>query len=239
MAGDGRSVIAEVRRIMQDTDDTADPIIQEDTIRQNVNRQVAIVVGQLGLASAWITNAIALATNQLDYAFPGTAEYLQVLEVIYHTDQLPLRRISREEMQSGRAVAANSTGRQVGYALAPSTTQGVTLGLPGYPIRVEALDILVSLVPATWPIGPDDPPTIPFSERTLRALELLVAASIGMTLAVDRLTALDLNPKVFADWRAEAQELLHQERLTIIRLKRAKGTLNFEWFKGWIAWWPR
>jgi hypothetical protein len=99
------------------------------------------------------------------------------------------------------------------------------------PVVAEAVNGLVTVVPSVWE-DKETPPVIPFSTRATRALELLTAASVGRAMGASTLTSLNLNPSVFKEWEAEAHELVRQERLSIIRLKRSN---NVNWVQEWAC----
>lgn len=225
-------VVTEVRRILQDWDE-ADPVVREDIIRQNVNRAVALMAGELGLNPAWSLGAISVVAGTRSYTLPAGSEYQQVIELRYSSDRRPLRRYSQAVVAAGQAGLSTTGGRQYSYNLEIEPDQTYRIEFPGIPAVDEDIDAYLSTMPATWPIGPGTAPTLPFSERALRACELFTAASCGKSLAEDRLTALDLNPKVFDDWRGEAMKLVEHERQTIAMLKRAHGVGNYAWFAAW------
>lgn len=229
----GKDVVAEVYRIM--TDNPEQPVIAEDTIRQKVNVQVSRMSAELGLGTAWVTSAITTATNTRDYTLSTASEYARVLDLVYESNNWPLTKISLDEVLDRRIGQAVSTGRQLLYAVTVSPTQEVQILFVGYPTAVENIKALVSLEPSSWPKGPATPPTIPFSQRSLRALELSVAASCIEAAGEDKMVALRLDKSAPAQWKAEAAELERLERLVIIRLKRARGPRNYAWFMGWLS----
>jgi hypothetical protein len=232
VAGSGDLVRAEIYTLLGITN-TADPMIPLDTARQGINRTVALVAKELGLGPAWITSAISLTTALRDYTLPGTVEYEQVLQMIYSTDKQPLRKVPLDEILAARGGSGSSSGRQFAYALTPTSTQTVTVSFAYLPNAAETIDVLATTMPVPWPKGSAAAPTIPFSTTALRSLELLGACDLGGSLGPDKMNALDLNPKTFDGWRATAMELIRQERLTIIRLKRANGPTNYAWFSSW------
>lgn len=233
MGRGGADVVSEVYRIF--ADDSSDPIIPEDTIRQQVNPQVSRIVGELGLGTAWVTTAFTTATNSRDNLLPSTVEYDRLLELVYASDKVPLRKISLEEMTYLRQGSTIPTGRQILYAVTVSPVGVVEIQFSGYSDRAEAVSALVSTTPTTWPKGSATPPTIPFSQRALRALELRIAASVAAVAGPDKYVALDLSKNAPQIWNDEANELIRHEALVIIRLKRAHGPRSYSWFPVWCA----
>ena len=237
MSTDGAKVVTEVRRIMGDPDDGR-PQIDTDQIAQAVVRQVGLIASEVGLGATWVPSIITLVPGTIDYDFPTTigsasdVEYQTIIDLVYQRDRLPLPRRSYDEIQALRAVVVTQ-GRPVMCCLLPDATQKLRMYLSSNPQVAENLDAFVTLVPTTWNVTDATPPTIPFSERCSRALELRVAAVVGKTLGDEVLTALTLNASTFDAWMAEAAEMIRQERLTVIRLKRARGPLSFAWVTAW------
>lgn len=233
MAGTGPEVVAEVRRIMRDR--AADPVVPEDDIRQAVNRCVSLMAAKLGVGTAWVSPALTLTTLTRDYALPTTdgIEYQSLLELVYTSDRQPLVKVDREIVDACRVGESVSHGRSLVYSVTLSPTQEVEVNLPYLPQSAETVDALVSVVPATWPIGPATAPAIPFSQRALRALELFVAHRVFKSASDDTVVQLDLSPKSADEWFAEAEALQREEALTVIRFKRARGARA--WWPAWVA----
>lgn len=232
MAGAGNTVVTAARSLVGDTNE-ARPVIPQDVFRRAVNRQVALVAKKLGLGPAWDDAAITLSTTEFDYTLPTTVEYNQVIALQYTSDRRQLDKRSPEEIRELKSGTGISAGRSYLYAMDFDPSGRAVVMLPTLPGRVETLDAYVSTMPAQWAAGPGTPPSIPFSETALRALELLVAAAVVKPLGADKMTALDLSPKSSTDWLDEAMELLREERLTVIRMKRARGPRNYAWFRAW------
>lgn len=231
MAGSGDIVRGEVYTLLG-ISNTADPLVPADTVRQAINRTVALVAKKLGLGPAWVSPAITTATNTRDYTLTGTVEYEQVIRLVYVTDDQPLEKVSAERIARARAGSTGS-GRQFEYAMDRGSTGLVNVYFGHLPAVVEQIKAYVTTMPVPWPAGSATPPTIPFSTTALRVVELLTAEDLGRALGPDKMTALDLSPKVFDGWHATAVELLSEERLTIIRFKQASGPYNYAWFTAW------
>jgi hypothetical protein len=234
VAGSGDLVRAEVYGLLGITSG-ASTIVTPDTVRRAINRQVAVIAKNIGLGPAWISPAFTTTLVDLDYVFPSGSgvEYEQVLQLVYAADDWPLVKVSMDEITSARAGSTQSHGRQYEYALDVSAAQVVGIHFSRLPNAVEVVKAYVSTMPVPWPAGSAAPPTIPFSTTALRALELLSAEEIGRTLGEDRINALDLNPRAFDSWHVLAVELMGQEELSVIRLKRARGPYNYRWFMDW------
>lgn len=234
MSTTGPLVVNEVWRILQDTE--LEHVVKEDGIRQAVVRQGALVAKLIGVGETWVSAAITTATATRDYTLSTASEYAAVLALRYASDKRTLGKVSYDTIVRAQSGDQAASGRQYRYALSPDAAMGIVVSFPGYPSAVEAIDARVSLVPTTWPQGAGTPPTIPFSTTAVRAVELLTAAAIFDTLGDDKLTQLDLNPKVAASWRAEGMRLAKEEQLTIIRLKRAQGVdLSYDALCAWGA----
>lgn len=242
MSTNGNAVVEQVRRILNDPDNGR-PVVDTDPIRQAVVRQVALVAKELGVGAIWVPSILTLVPGTIDYTFPtsftdkdgnahSAVEIQTVVDLVYQRDRLPIPRRAYDEIQALRAVTVTQ-GRAVMACILPDPTGGLKVYLSSNPLTSEALDAFVTIVPTTWNVSDATPPTIPFSQTASRALELLVAAAVGITLGPEKLTALALNEDTFAAWKAEAMELIRQERLTVIRLKRARGPLSFAWVTAW------
>lgn len=228
MSTSADSILAEVYRILQDTVEGRH-VVKEDAIQQAYNRQVSLVASDLGLAPAWDVDAISVVAGTSDYSLPSSVEYGSVLRLRYVSDLRQLRRVSMERILTLRD-GGLPAGRAYEYCLVPKDDGGVAVWLSTEPSDDETIEALVSSVPSAW--SPDDAtaPTVPFSRGAVRALELLIAAAVGVTLDEERMVALSLNPASFADWRTEAMRLIAQEKLKLIRLKRAGGaTVLADW----------
>jgi len=232
MAGAGNTVVTAARALVGDNN-AARPVIAQDDFRRAVNRQVAFVAKKLGLGPAWDEDAITLTTADYDYTLPTSVEYNQVIALAYASDRRPLDKRSPEEIRELRSGTVSAHGRSYLYAMDFDSSGRAVVMLPYLPNHAETLDAYVSTMPAQWAAGPGTPPSIPFSETALRALELLVAAAVVKPLGSDKMTALDLSAKAADDWISEAMELLREERLTVIRMKRARGPRNYAWFRAW------
>ena len=223
-------------------DDPNDPVVPGDAIQDYCMQCVRDIASpmRLGVGAVWVPNILTLALNNRDYKMPTTVggvasvEYEQVIEVRYSGTFLPMRKISRAELDARRALGATASGRQSDYCLWEGPDQVVNLQTPGFPTFVENLDAFISLVPANWPKGPATPPTIPFSRRAQDALVLLTAAKVGEPLNPDKLNALRLDLKTFERWEADAQRILDEERMRIYSLKLTHGPSNFAWVAGWV-----
>lgn len=232
MAGAGNTVVTAARALVGDNN-AARPVIAQDDFRRAVNRQVAFVAKKLGLGPAWDDDAITLSLTEFDYTLPTSVDYNQVIALQYSSDRRQLDKRSPEEIRELRSGTGSASGRSYLYAMDRDSSGRAVVMLPYLPSHVETLDAYVSTMPSQWESGPGTPPSIPFSETALRALEMLVAAAVVKPLGSDKMTALDLSPKSADDWISEAMELIREERLTVIRMKRARGPRNYAWFRAW------
>lgn len=236
MSGLASDVVREAHDLLHDSN-YANPVVPDDLLRQSINRNATILSAELGIGAFWITSAITTDPTLYDYDLPKTIDgnevrYEQVINLVYNRDRWPLVKFSRDECLISRAGSQRSVGRQFSYALSQNPDQSLTVNFPGKPSQVETIDAYVTIVPSQWDAG-EDAPTLLYSQRALRALALMVADDVGRPLSDDKLVALQLSPKSFDGFHAQAQELLRLERLTIIRLKRSNGPKNFAWFASW------
>lgn len=208
-------------------------VIDSDGIRKAITNNVAVIAKEIGLGPAWLTPGISLVTNAMDYTLPAGVEYDQVLSLVYTTDKWPLQKVSRDEILNLRAGVQNSTGRRFEYAMYPDASGLVQVMFGRFPQKAEGIDVLASTVPVPWNAGDAVVPNIPFSTTAVRALEYLAAAEYGAAFGPDRIVALNINPNVFKTWQDKAMELIRQERLTVIRLKRSNGPMNYTWYSAW------
>jgi hypothetical protein len=231
MSTTGPEVVAEVWRILQDTGPRR--VVAEDTIRRATIESVAEVASLVGLGTTWVATAFTTSLSLRDYTLSNASEYQQVLDLKYASDNQPLLQLSREDILIGRSGAGHSVGRQYGYALTQAVDGTVNVEFEGYPNLVEAVSALVSVVPVTWPVGSAAAPTIPFSTKASRGLELLTAAALFPAMGEDKRTSLDLPPEAGQSWRARGLALVHEAALDVIRLKRAQGPQNHDWVLIW------
>jgi hypothetical protein len=246
MSTDGNKVVEQVRRMFGDPD-TGRQNISTDMIQQAVVRWVAFCAAEVGLGALWMTPAISLVPGKIDYPLNRTigtdteVEFQTLVDLRYHRDFLPIPRRAYAEVQALRAVVVTQ-GRPVMCCVMPDPAQNLVVMMSSNPQIAEDLDALVTVVPETWNPTDAAPPSIPFSSKACRGLELLVAAAVGKTLGPETLTALALNEGTFDEWYSEALGkeyprqlggLLGQARLEVIRLKRANGPLSFAWVTAW------
>lgn len=241
MSTTGPDIVARVYARLGDNPD--DPLVPYDSIRDYTNQCVREIASpmRLGVGAVWATNILSLVPANRDYTFPTTVngilniEYEQVIEVRYSATFLPMRRISRGELDAGRALGMSANGRQSSFCLWDQPDQTLGFQTPGFPVTAENLDALISLVPPDWPQGPGTPPTIPFSKRAQDALVLLTAAKVGQPLNPDKLNALRLDEKTFDRWEADAGRIIDEEKIRVYSLKLTNGPRNFAWVAGWVV----
>lgn len=240
MSTTGPQIVERVYRRLGDNPNAPiiDPVQVHDVVNQCV-REIASPM-RLGVGQYWVDSILTVGAGDRDYTFPTTLagvaniEYDQVVSLRYNGTFLPLKRISRDELDAGRALGATATGRQASYALWQGPDQVVNLQFKGFPTQTEALDALISVVPEDWEDGATNPPTIPFSKRAQDALVLLTSAKVGAPSSQDKLDALRLDQKTFQRWEADAERILAEERLRVIGLKMTHGPRNFAWVAGWV-----
>ena len=230
MSTDGPTVVTNVRAILRE-DQTGRPVFETAELRMAINRHVALVAKELGLGTSWDTSMVTLVTGTTDYTLPGASEYERVVALKYTSDGVPLDIVSLAEILAARE-GATAQGRPYRCCLRPTDTQTVVLMTDSNPTEGEDIDGLISLVPDRWDASDATAPTIPFSEAAARVLELRVAESVVETAGAEKRNALAISDSAPAKWRKEADSLLHQEQLTIIRFKRARTPQ-------WLARWAR
>jgi hypothetical protein len=223
MSSTGDAVILEARVLMGDNN-TDDPIVADDLLRLSVNTQVSRTAKDLGVQNYWIRSVITTDTTNFDYTLPTTVQYGQVLHIQYNRDNLPIAKVPRADLMRSRAGMTSTTraGRQFICALDLAPDQSTVLMFVYRPSEAEGIDIYVNAIPDFWVSGPGTPPTIPFSQATMRAIALRVAADVVGTLGPDRMIALALNPNVPQKWEATASQLIRNERIYQNGIKRAK-----------------
>ncbi len=232
MSTTGPEVVSNVRTIIHDTVED-DPVVDNETLRDAVNRQVSMVAQELGMNPYWINSAFTTNATDYDYQLPTGVEYHQVLNLVYDYDKYPLSQASREEVLVMRAGIMGTNGRQFIYALDARPDGSVYVMFGGKPGTTEAVNVYVSAMPAVWPAGPDTPPTIYFSQAAARALELRVAADVVSSLGPADMVALAINPQSPNQWLDMARSIIRQERIRIAGFKRAKLYSNQSRFWLW------
>jgi hypothetical protein len=223
-------------------DDSADPVVSYYAIKDLVNQCVRDIASpmRLGVGPVWLNSILTTTLSSRDYTLPTTVggvasvEYEQIISVRYSKSFLPLRKISRDELDARRALGASASGRQADYCLWPGPDQVVNFQFPGFPTFVEDLDAFCSLVPSDWPDGPGAAPIIPFSKRAQDALVLMVVGKAGQTMGQDKLESLRIDKDSVAGWLSDAATILTEERMRVVSLKLTHGPRNFAWVAGWV-----
>lgn len=231
MSTDGPAILKRCRAIMRE-DMLGRPVFGDDEMREAVNRHAPMVCKELGLGTAWSTSIVALVSGTVEYTLPSSSEYERIVQVRFASDKkdLPIRGL-------GEILAAHdggpAEGRPQRCALRPTSAQTVSLLVDLDPTAGEDLDALVSMQPDVWDASDATAPTYALSQAAARALELRVCASVVETAGAEKLNQLAIGEKAAARWTAEAAELLRLESLTIIRMKRSHGPMNYGWFVAW------
>jgi len=231
MSTTGPDIVKRCRAIMRE-EMLGRPVFGDDEMREAVNRHAPIVCKKLGLGTAWSTSIVTLVPGTVEYTLPGTAEYERIVMVRFESDKkdLPLRGLD-EILKAHEGGPA--TGRPQRCAMRPTSSQSVSLLVDRDPATGEDLDALVSLQPDVWDASDATAPTYALSQAAARALELSVCASVVETAGAEKLNQLAIGDNAVARWGAEAAELLRLEELTIIRMKRSHGPMNYGWFVAW------
>lgn len=224
-------VTTNARGILGDPD-TGRSVFSPEDFRIAYNRHAQIIAADLGLGSAWLSAAVTLVPGTVDYTLPGTSEYAQVLDVIYSSDRVHLPVRSYDEIAQRRA-GSIGRGRPGMCCLRPTSVQTVVLMTDTDPVAGETLDLLTSMVPASWLAGDATPPTLYFSQKAASALELRMAASLAATAGPEKRNQLALDRDDAKVWNAEAGELVRQEQLAIYRMKLSRGPTASAWFFAW------
>lgn len=232
MSTSGPIVARDVRKMFNDAD--VESIIGDDELRLAINKTASMMSSEdnLSLGAVWLSPAFTLAPPALVYYFPTGVEYQSVQVLRFSSDKRQLFKRPRLEIEAMNQGSV-SPARPSLFYLEQTSDQRVEVGIPGPPKAAEAVEALVSTTPADWESGPATAPAIPFSTRATNALKLLVAATVGSSLSKTKIVSLDVNPSVFELWHNEGMDLLRLDRLTIIRLKRAKGPASWAWFDIW------
>jgi hypothetical protein len=233
MSTTGPQVVLNVQALLQESSPD-DPVVPVDIYPPIINRMVSMLAGpeHLNIGSAWVSPILTLVAGTDEYELQTGVEYEQVLSLCYATDRVPLRKESLDTVSLLWTGTTKAQGRPRFMCLRPEPDQHIKVMVWPCPTAGEAVNGLVTLAPTPW-VSTATAPSIPFSARATMALELLVASAIGKTLGTDKATALGLNPACFDGWKAEALELVRQERLSVIRLKRSYGANNCDWVQAW------
>lgn len=230
MAGTRGGVKREVRKLLRDRNPSRQ-LVDLEMLEAEIESGMSAIGSEIGLGQAWVTGAVALAAGTEDYSLPSGVEYEQVVQLVRASDKTPLRKLSPDEMAQHRAGVSSSRGEPQVWAPLLSVTQGVGVRVWPVPVAGGTLDLLRAIVPAALT---SDASAVPFSRKALRALERQVASTIGLAIPAERRAELGLTDAYFAALAAEAARLVHQEKLTVWRLKRANGRVG-SWVAEWLS----
>jgi hypothetical protein len=235
MSATAQDVLNNVRVELKDEDDGR-PVVSDDLIRRKIDDRVVYVADTLALHPEWVSSAIALVAGTDAYELSTANEYGEVKELRYASTTLGLPglvKVTRERMSELREVTTIPTQRPTYYSLEPQPDQHMRVVFDSKPATGENVDALVSIVPVAWGTGDDAAPTMPFSRRALRALELLVTADVGVTLNAEQLTQLKMNPASFARCERDAMKLLAKEWIAVSALRLSHGRTYRTWSLAW------
>jgi hypothetical protein len=224
-----------VRLDLKDADDGR-PVVSQSDIRRKLNLKVTEVGDALSLQPSWVSEAIALVPGTSIYPLTSAQEYGEVVDLRFTSSALglpcSLGKVSRERMQELHNVKTLPAARPCFYSLEPQPDQTIHVVFDSSPVAAEKVDALVSLMPLDWEDGATVP-TIPYSKRALRAVELMTAAAIGYSMNQEQLNALKLNPSVFSAFERDAQKLLTKEWIAVSSLRINHGPTQLGWILEW------
>lgn len=229
MAGTSQTVADNVRRIIRDPDNGR-PVVATDTIKQSTDRQVPQVADACTIHPALVASLLTLVAGTATYTL-SSGEYDYLADLYLASDRMPLLKVSREEMDRLR-VGGSSSGRPQCYSIFPQDDQTVDVTFWPTPASGEVVSGYVTALPDAWGTGATTAPTIPFSQRALRAVELRVAASVVMPLNSEALNALKLDKGAARLWLDEAANLEQRERVLVARLRNTHGQ-TYRWVSAW------
>lgn len=207
-------------------------VVSATEINQFLDDAVKLIAKELGLLNqSWTANAFTAAANTTDYALAGGMQYEQILRLQRQKDSWPVFKRSAEYVESLRIGTSPATGVPQYFYPLENAAQVITVRLWPTPDASQVgdkYDMLGSTTPATMP-----PATaIGLSDAALIAMRKMAAAAALDFMSDDQVARLNLDKAVAQIWKAEAAEILRQERLTLIRLKRTGGR---EWYLRWIG----
>jgi len=231
MSGTSQTVVDNVRRIMRDPDNGRS-VVATDTIKYHVDACVPEVADSCSLVRTLTASLITLVAGTATYTL-SAAEYDYLDGLFLASDRFILKREATETLNEYRAGQSQASARPTHYAIEPQSDQTLDVTFWPTPDRAEAVSGYVSPLPDAWGTGATTAPTIPFSQRGLRALELMVAAACAASLNEEALNALKLDKSASLTWEARARELLRRERLVISRMRSEHRGSTTAWLGSW------
>jgi hypothetical protein len=230
-----KAVLDEARRILRDPDNGR-PVIASDTIRQAIDRCVPEVADSCALERTRadiITTVAGTATYTFGSASPQPEYTCIDCLTLKGASPAAVEKLSPERLYAIKNLSNTGSGRPQYWCAEPQSDQTVRITFWPTPDAVETVEAVYNSIPEAWGTGAGTPPTVPFSRRAVRALELKVAATVAAALNAEDLNALKLNANVVGLWQLDAAELLRLERLAVSRLRVEHGPTNVAWLMSW------
>lgn len=192
------------------------------------NEQVRTVMStQLQLMAADTYDGLSKQTTACTLV-PGTDTYTvdpsttrvlySVVALIRASDLFPLRKVPFDAMLEMKRSTQAATGKPDRYCIYEDDTQVVKVVLYPTPGTADTLTAWYMDLPDNLT---SDSSVIPYGTFGVRALELLTAAEIALSMTEDDLAACKLSPAISQKWQADGKKMLDLERERTARLAQS------------------
>lgn len=221
MASTAGAALANVRALLNEQVGSRFTRTNEQ-VRKVMSNQMQMVAAESygGMTKQVTACTLVAGTDTYTVAPSASAIIDSIVALVRVSDKSVLRKVPLDSMLTWKQASGTSTGKPEVYTLYEDDSQVVKVMLFPTPGEADTLDAWYTDLPSELT---SDSSTIPLGPFGVKALELLTAAELSLSMTEEEMAANRLTAAMPAKWKADGERMLRLEQARTARVAHSGG----------------